>query len=58
MYNKEKQWIISFTYVKTLTYLAIWLPGGPLFINNVHVRYRSNLIRTFCVKVQNMIKTK
>ena len=28
MYNKEKQWIISFSYVKTLTSLAIWGPGG------------------------------
>ena len=28
MYNKEKQWIISFTYVKTLTSLAKWGPGG------------------------------
>ena len=25
---KEKQWIISFSYVKTLTSLAIWGPGG------------------------------
>ena len=24
MYNKEKQWIISFSYVKSLTSLAIW----------------------------------
>ena len=65
MYNKEKQWIIHFTNVKTLTSLAIWVPGGgggggfnnqtgpilvhiyPLFNNNVHVKYRSNLIRTF-----------
>ena len=30
MYNKEKQWIINFTarYVKTLTSLPIWGPGG------------------------------
>ena len=30
IYNKEKQWIISFTYVKTLTSLAIWgaMGGG------------------------------
>ena len=27
-YNKEKQYIISFSYVKTLTSLAIWVPGG------------------------------
>ena len=27
MYNKEKQWIISLTYVKTLTSLGIWGPG-------------------------------
>ena len=61
MYNKEKQWIINFTYVKTLTYLVIWEPGGggtsiirlglvhiyPLFNNNLHIKYRSNLIRTF-----------
>ena len=25
---KEKEWIISFSYVKTLTSLAIWGPGG------------------------------
>ena len=62
MYNKEKQWIINFTYVKTLTSLAIWGPGGgggasiirlglvhiyPLFNNNLHIKYRSNLILTF-----------
>ena len=28
MYNKEKQYIISFSYLKTLTSLAIWGPGG------------------------------
>ena len=27
-YHKEKQWIISFPYVKTLTSLAIWGAGG------------------------------
>ena len=27
-YNKEKPWIISFSYVKTLTSLAIWGSGG------------------------------
>ena len=52
-----------YIYVKTLTSLAIWGPGGggglnnqtgpilvhiyPLFNNNLHVKYRSNLIRTF-----------
>ena len=76
MYNKEKQWIISFTYnyVKTLTSLAKWGPGGgggegfnnqngpilvhiyPPFNNNLHVKYRSNLIRTFWVKIKNMKK--
>ena len=25
-YNEEQQWIISFSYVKTLTSLAIWGP--------------------------------
>ena len=61
--------------VKTLTYLAIWGPGGgggsfhnqkgpilvhiyPLFNNNLHVKYRSNLIRTFWVKIKNMKKNK
>ena len=60
MYNKEKQWILIVSYVKTLTYLAIWGPVGgggvnnqtgpilayiyPLFNNNLHVKYRSNLI--------------
>ena len=52
-------------YVKTLTSLAKWGPGGggggvfniqtgpilvhiyPPFNNNLHVKYRSNLIRTF-----------
>ena len=28
MYDLEKQWIISFSYVKTLTSLAIWGLGG------------------------------
>ena len=53
----------KFIYVKTLTSLAIWGPGGggglnnqigpilvhiyPLFNNNLHVKYRSNLIRIF-----------
>ena len=55
-----------YIYVKILTSLAIWGPGGgggggclnnqtgpilvhiyPLFNNNLHVKYRSNLIRTF-----------
>ena len=59
--QQGKQWIISFSYVKTSTSLAIWGHGGgfnnqtgpilvhiyPLFNNNVHVKYRSNLIRTF-----------
>ena len=51
-----------YIYVKTLTYLAKWGPGGggfniqtgpilvyiyPPFNNNLHVKYRSNLIRTF-----------
>ena len=52
-----------YIYVKTLTSLAKWGPGGgggfnnqtgpilvhiyPLFNNNSHVKYRSNLIRTF-----------
>ena len=26
--QQGKQWIISFSYVKTLTSLAIWGPGG------------------------------
>ena len=30
----------------------------PLFNNNLHVKYRSNLIRTFWVKIKNMKKTK
>ena len=78
MYNKEKQWIISFTYiyVKTLTSLAKWGPGGgggegfnnqtgpilvhiyPPFNNHLHVKYRSNLIRTFWVKIKNIKKIK
>ena len=55
--QQGKQWIIVFyIYVKTLTSLAIWGPegGGGGFNNqtgpinnNVHVKYRSNLIRTF-----------
>ena len=56
-----------YIYVKTLTSLAKWVPGGgggggnggfnnqtgpswftyPPFNNNLHVKYRSNLIRTF-----------
>ena len=79
MHNKEKQWIISFTYnVYVKTYLHLWLYGGymgarggggfnnqtglilvhiyPLFNNNLHVKYRSNLIRTFWVKIKNMKK--
>ena len=55
MYNKKKQWIISFSYVKTLTSLgAQWWGGGhfsnqtepilvhiyPLFNNRLHVKYR------------------
>ena len=57
--QQGKQWIISFSCVKTLTSLAIWEGGGgagfnnqtlhiyPLFNNNLHVKYRSKLIRTF-----------
>ena len=30
MYNKEKQWTISFIYVKTFTYLTIW---GPILVH-------------------------
>ena len=54
----------SYIYVKTLTSLAKWGPGGgggfnnqtagpilvhiyPPFNNNLHVKYRTNLIRTF-----------
>ena len=54
-----------YIYVKTLTSLAIWGGGGclnnqtgpilvhiyPPFNNNLHVKYRSNLIRTFWVKI-------
>ena len=29
-----------------------------LFNNNLHVKYRSNLIRTFRVKIKNMKKNK
>ena len=70
MYNKEKQWF--YIYVKTLTSLAIWGPGGgggfnnqtgpilvhiyPLFNNNLYVKYRSNLIRTYRDKIKNMKK--
>ena len=52
-----------YIYVKTLTSLAKWGPGrgggfniqtGPILVhiypplnNNLHVKYRSNLIRTF-----------
>ena len=52
-----------YIYVKTLTSLAKWGPGGggvfniqtgpilvhiyPPFNNNLHVKYRSNLIRAF-----------
>ena len=52
-----------YIYVKTLKSLAKWWPGGgggfniqtgpilvhiyPPFNNNLHVKYRSNLIRTF-----------
>ena len=61
-----------YIYVKTLTSLAKWGPGGgggdegfnnqtepmvhiyPPFNNNLHVKYRSNLIRTFWVKIKNM----
>ena len=58
--TRNKQWIISFSYVKTLTSLAISSGGRfnnqtgpilvhiyPLFNNNLHVKYKSNLIRTF-----------
>ena len=51
-YNKEKQCIIRFSYVKTLTYLDIWGPGGggggfnnqtgPIYIYIYHVKYGSN----------------
>ena len=27
----------------------------PLFNNNLHVKYRSNLIRTFCFKIKNVL---
>ena len=64
-----------YIYVKILTSLAIWGPGGgggggynqtgpilvhiyPLFNNNLHVKYRSNLIRTFWVKIKKMKKKK
>ena len=63
-----------YIYVKTLTSLAKWGPGGgggfniqtgpilvhkyPPFNNNLHVKYRSNLIRTFWVKIKNMKKIK
>ena len=30
----------------------------PLFNNNLHVKYRSNLIRTFRVKIKNMEQIK
>ena len=60
-----------YIYVKTLTSLAKWGPGGgggdfnnqtgpilvhiyPPFNNNLHVKYRSNLIRTFWAKIKNM----
>ena len=62
-----------YIYVKTLTSLAKWGPGGgggggfniqtgpilvhiyPPFNNNLHVKYRSNLIRTFWVKIKNIL---
>ena len=65
-----------YIYVKTLTSLAKWGPGGgggggfnnqtgpilvhiyPPFNNSLHVKYRSNLIRTFWVKIKNMKKIK
>ena len=72
MYNKEKQWIISFTHVKILTYLAIWKPGRggggasiirlgqSWFTSTLYLikMYMSNidLIRTFWVKIRNMKK--
>ena len=77
--QQGKQWIISFSYIKTLTSLTIWGPNktkkgkwtsiirlGPswftstlsLFNNNVHVKYRSNLIRAFRVNIKNMRKNK
>ena len=60
-YNKEKQRIISFSYVKTLTSLAFWEPGGTSiirlgpswftstlsFILIYMSNIDSNLIRTF-----------
>ena len=57
--------------MKILTSLAIWGPGtgpsnnqtGPILVHiypliyiNLHVKYGSNLIRTFWVKIQNMKK--
>ena len=69
MYNKEKQWIISFTYhdicenINIFGYMVARGGGGgggfnnqtgpilvhiyPLLNNNLHVKYRSNLIKTF-----------
>ena len=54
MYNKEKQWIISFNNQTGPILVHIY----PLFNNNLHVKYRSNLIRTFWVKIKNMKKKK
>ena len=64
----------SYIYLKTLTSLPKWGPGGgggfnnqtgpilvhiyPPFNNNLHVKYRNNLIRTFRVKIKNMNKIK
>ena len=65
-----------YIYVKTLTSLAKWGPGGgggggfnnhtgpilvqvyPPFNNKLHLKYRSNLIRTFWAKIKNMKKIK
>ena len=59
--QQGKQWKINFIYVKTLTCLAIWGPGGgggsiirlgPYWFSYtlyliliLHVKYRSNLVR-------------
>ena len=58
MYNKEKQWKISFENINIFGYLgeggtfnnqtgSILVHIYSLFNNNVHVKYRSNLIRFF-----------
>ena len=71
MHNKEKQWIISLTYMWKQIYICGYMGargggGGwfnnqtgpilvhiyPLFNNNLHDKYRSNLIRTFWVTIK------